>query len=291
MKNTKKYLIVSDLDGTLLTSDNKVTPETIKAVKKVVKAGNIFCIATGRSLKGSIDIYKQLGLNSLLINHNGSYISNPSNPNFNPIELSFSKEIAIKILKNHKVKEIVTNAFLEVKGTNYQLRKYENEALREVVLKYYHMDISGDSLQNLKNNPDNLDCDVYAIILYIKEDDSSLFDKLMYHIRNVSPCLQVRMIKIPSIGMMIEVNTFFADKSVGVNYLASYYGIPNDRILAFGDGDNDMRMLSYVKYGFAMKNGRDTAKMSARNITKHTNDENGVAWDLMYFMDNKENIS
>lgn len=277
MKNVKKYLIVSDLDGTLLGSNNCLSPETIETVKEVVKQGNIFCIATGRSLKGSIDIYNQLGLNSLLINHNGSYISNPSDPKFNPIELTFSKEIAIKILKNPKVKEIVTNAFLEVKGNNCQLTRYEDEALREVVLKYYHMDIVGDKLTNLNNDPDNLDRDVYAIILYIKEDDSSLFDKLMYHIRNVSPCLQVRMIKIQNVGMMVEINTSFADKSMGVNYLASYYGIPIDRILTFGDGDNDMGMLSNVKYGFAMKNGKDTAKMSARNITKYTNDQNGVA--------------
>ena len=50
-------------------------------------------------------------------------------------------------------------------------------------------------------------------------------------------------------------------------------------------------MLAEVKYGFAMKNGKDTAKMSARHITKYANDEDGVAWDLKYFMNNKDSIS
>lgn len=291
MKDKHKYLIVSDLDGTLLNRDSKLSDVTISTVKKVIKDGHIFCIATGRPLRGAIDIYNQLGLNSLLINHNGSYISNPSDEEFNPIELGFSKELAIKILKNPKVQEIITNAFLEVKGMNYQLKEYNDEKLREVLLKYYHMDIMDGSLLNLNNNPDNLNCDVYAILLYLKDDDTSLFDKIMYHIKNVSPCLQVRMIRIPEIGIMIEINTLFADKSMGVDFLMSYYGIPKDRVITFGDGDNDMHMLAKVKYGFAMKNGKDTAKMSARHITKYTNDNNGVAWDLKYFMDNKDSIS
>lgn len=291
MKDNQKYLIVSDLDGTLLNKKSELSSETISTIKKIIKDGHIFCIATGRPLRGSIDIYHQLGLNSLLINHNGSYISNPCDDKFNPIELCFSKDLAIKILKNSKIQEIITNAFLEVKGSNYQLKEYYDDLLWEILLKYYHMDIKDGSLINLNNNPDNLSCDVYAILLYLKSDDTSLFDKLMYHIKNISPYLQVRMIRIPSAGMMIEINTLFADKAMGVNYLASYYGIPKDRIITFGDGDNDMYMLAEVKYGFAMKNGKDTAKMSARHITKYDNDEDGVAWDLKYFMNNKDSIS
>ena len=294
--NNKKYLIVSDLDGTLLNSEGKLTPKTIKTVNNIVKKGHIFCIATGRSQEGSIDIYKQLGLNSLIINHNGSYIYNPSDENFSPVELVFSKDIVVKILENEKVQKTITNAYMKVRGKkhrilNYQLNDYKCDELRNDLIKYYHIDIYNDEFTYLHNNPKNLDSDVYVVSLYLKEDNPDLFDKLIYHIKNISPYLQVRMIKLPTEGLMVEINTHFADKSMGVNFLASYYGIPKDRIVAFGDGDNDMRMLSEAKYGFAMKNGRNTAKMSARHITKYSNNDDGVAWDLEYFMNNIEEIS
>lgn len=287
LKNNERYLIVSDLDGTLLNKKSELSEETIRTVKKIVADGHIFCIATGRPLRTSIDIYNKLGLKSLLINHNGSYISNPSDPKFKPIEAVFSKEVAIKILQNEKVQEIITNAFVEVEGPNYQWTTYHNEQLRQDILKYYHIDIHDPTLIDLKKDATNLKSDLYAMLLFVKDEDTNLFDKLVYYIKNISQCLQLRMIKIPNVGLMIEINTQFADKSMGVNYLTSYYGITKDKVLAFGDADNDMRMLSEVKYGFAMKNGKDTAKMSARNITKYTNDEDGVAWDINYFMENK----
>lgn len=291
MENKDRYLIVSDLDGTLLNNNSELSQTTINTIQEIVSEGHIFCIATGRPLRSSINIYNQLKLNSLLINHNGSYISNPTDPEFVPIQLVFSKEIAKKILGNPKVNSIITNAFLEVEGANYQwAQKEENLKLKDDLWKYYHIDIADNTLINLNKNPDNLKHDLYAMLLHIQDGNVNLFNKLMYHIKNISPNLQVRMIQLPKIGMMIEINTHFADKSMGVNYLTSYYGIPLDKVLAFGDADNDMRMLSKVKYGFAMSNGKDTAKMSARHITKYTNDEDGVSWDLKYFMKNKKEI-
>lgn len=291
MSNKEKYLIVSDLDGTLLNNNSELSETTIQTVKDLVKEGHIFCIATGRPLRSSLHIYQQLGLNSLLINHNGSYISNPSDEDFVPIQLVFNKEIAKQILSNSKIQEIITNAFLEVNGKNYQWCYTEKSLeFKDDLWKYYHIDVNDENLINLNKNPENIHHDLYALLLHVNDVDVNLFNKLMYHIKNISPYLQVRMIKIPNLGMMIEINTHFADKSVGVNYLTSYYGIPIDKVIAFGDADNDMRMLSKVKYGFAMSNGKDTAKMSARHITKFSNDKDGVSWDLKYFMKNKKQI-
>ena len=291
MQNQKKYLIISDLDGTLLNSEGKLSPTTVSYIKELTAQGHIFCIATGRPLRGSIDIYRELGLDSIMVNYNGSYISNPSDPNFSPLDLTFSKEIAQDILKTEEVRSIISNAFLESKDSEIQLTKFEDESLRQDFLKFYHVDILDESMTNLENNPDNLKHDINALLLYVDDNNVDRFDSLMFWIKNVSPYLQVRMINLPHSGIMVEVNTMFADKSMGLNFLASYYGIPKDRILAFGDGDNDMRMLSEAKYGFAMKNGRDTAKMSARHITKFTNNEDGVAWEIKYFMNHIDKIN
>ncbi len=286
----KKYLIISDLDGTLLNSNGKLTQNTIDTINNITDQGHIFCIATGRPKRGAIEIYNKLKLNSIMLNQNGAYISNPTDPTFSPIDFCFSKEIAKKILKIKEVREIISNAFLETRTYELQLTHIDNPDYAYDLLKYYHIDINNtDHLKSLNNNPDNLDVDVSALLLYIKSDDISQFDKIVYFVKNISPNLQLRMVNLPNCGFVVEINTMFTDKVMGLNYLASYYGIPSDRILTFGDGDNDMKMLQKAKYGFAMKNGRDTAKLTARHITKHTNDEDGVAWELKYFFDHLEN--
>ncbi|MDE5651525.1 MAG: HAD-IIB family hydrolase, partial [Ureaplasma sp.] len=275
----------------LLNNEGQLTKRTIEGVKKIVNDGNIFCIATGRSLLGSIDIYKQLGLNSLLINHNGSFISNPSDSTFNPIDLVFSKCIAQKILDEEKVKKYINNAFLECKNYTFKLNGIHSDDLKQDLSKYYHIDLNDSSIINLENDPFKIHTDPYAMFLYLDKNNIKYFDTIIYHIKNVSPCLNVRMINLPLSGYIVEINTIFGDKSMGVNYLSSYYGIPKDRIITFGDGENDIHMLNNVKYGIAMKNAKDAAKVIARHITKYKNYEDGVVWDLEYFMKNKESIS
>ena len=69
-----RYLIISDLDGTLLNNNVELDPLTIKVVKELVSRGHVFAIVTGRPPHGALDIYKKLGLKHLMINFNGSFI-------------------------------------------------------------------------------------------------------------------------------------------------------------------------------------------------------------------------
>jgi HAD superfamily hydrolase (TIGR01484 family) len=109
----KRYLIVSDLDGTLLRSDNTISKFSELIIKKLVRKGHIFCLSTGRPLRAAVQYYKQLGLNSLLLNFNGSYISNPSDKMFIPLNLGFSNEILRKIFFNKKILQWAKNILVE----------------------------------------------------------------------------------------------------------------------------------------------------------------------------------
>ncbi|GAA5414795.1 Cof-type HAD-IIB family hydrolase [Ureaplasma ceti] len=291
INNDKQYLIMSDLDGTLLNSKSQISDESVRCIKEVIKEGHIFCIATGRPTKGALPIYEKLGLDTVMVNYNGSCIVNPSDPKFSAINLTFHKDIAKKILTTPKILEVISNAFLETQDQEIIFKKYEDneisEEVRKDIYEFYHIDPLDRNNPCLNSDVNKLDSDVNALLLYVDTNDINKFDKLMYWVKNVSPYLQLRMIMLPSQGFMVEVNTNFADKSMGLNFLSSYYGIPKDRIIAFGDSDNDMRMLVEAKFGFAMKNGKETAKMSARHITKHTNNDDGVAWELEFFMKHK----
>src|SRR5699024_9009862 len=53
---------------------------------------------------------------------------------------------------------------------------------------------------------------------------------------------------------IIEIVKKGMNKAVGLHKIAHYFHIPKDRIIAFGDEDNDLEMIDYAGVGVAMDN-------------------------------------
>ncbi|MGV2516493.1 UNVERIFIED_CONTAM: Cof-type HAD-IIB family hydrolase, partial [Bacillus subtilis] len=66
------------------------------------------------------------------------------------------------------------------------------------------------------------------------------------------------------------------NKAVGLQKISEYYDVPRERIIAFGDEDNELEMLEFAGCGVAMGNGIDEFKQIANRRTA-TNEEDGVA--------------
>lgn len=64
-------------------------------------------------------------------------------------------------------------------------------------------------------------------------------------------------------------------KASGLKRLAERWGISPEQCAAFGDGGNDIEMLNYCGYSFAMENASETVKKAARYICP-SNEEDGV---------------
>ncbi|MDE6771035.1 MAG: HAD hydrolase family protein, partial [Muribaculaceae bacterium] len=73
-----------------------------------------------------------------------------------------------------------------------------------------------------------------------------------------------------------------SDKSVGIDRMIEYFGIPLSETMAFGDGDNDIGMLRHVAIGIAMGNAEDNVKQAADYVTTPAI-ENGVVNALQHF--------
>lgn len=72
------------------------------------------------------------------------------------------------------------------------------------------------------------------------------------------------------------------DKSVGIDKVLAYEGLSLDEAMAFGDGGNDVSMLSHVPCGIAMGNACEELKEVAAYVTASV-DEDGVARALRRF--------
>ena len=75
---------------------------------------------------------------------------------------------------------------------------------------------------------------------------------------------------------IIEVVHKGLSKAVGIDYIAKEMGIPRERIIAFGDEDNDLEMIDYAGVGVAMANGISELKNIANEVTLSNNDD-GIA--------------
>lgn len=79
-----------------------------------------------------------------------------------------------------------------------------------------------------------------------------------------------------SVQQLLELSHRAAGKHSGVRYVAEQLGLAPKQIAAFGDGDNDVDMLTYVGCGIAVENASPACLAAAKFITRHHR-EDGVA--------------
>ena len=74
----EKTLYVTDLDGTLLNRQDRVSPFSIRTINELVKKGMLFTYATARSLVSASKVTEGLSTNIPVIAYNGAFILQPS---------------------------------------------------------------------------------------------------------------------------------------------------------------------------------------------------------------------
>lgn len=266
--NTKPYLIALDLDGTLLKDDKTISNESIEIVQRLKSEGHQVCISTGRPYRSSAIYYEQLKLDSPIVNFNGAFVHHPQDKSWGRFHTSLDLN-AVKDIIEISEKYHVHNILAEIIDDVYF--HYHDEQLIDV----FSM---GDPKVTVGDLRSTLGEDVTSILIHAKEEDvprirsylSDVHAEVVDHRRWAAPFHVIEIIKK---GI---------NKAVGLEKISKYYGIPKDRIIAFGDEDNDTEMIQFAGHGVAMGNAIPLIKETANHITK-SNEENGIAEFLKDF--------
>jgi Cof subfamily protein (haloacid dehalogenase superfamily) len=80
----------------------------------------------------------------------------------------------------------------------------------------------------------------------------------------------------------VEMMNPKANKANGLRKLAEETGVAMSDVLAMGDGENDVEMLTSAGIGVAMGNGAERIRSAAKHVAP-TNDEDGVSWAVERF--------
>lgn len=118
-----------------------------------------------------------------------------------------------------------------------------------------------------------------------------LVDKINYFFSDSQERLRAKaaldargdVIVTSSFSNNLEINGLGATKGEAIARLADYLGLAHGQTMGFGDGDNDMTMMTMSGIGVAMGNAVDSLKEKADYVTV-SNDEDGVAAALEHFL-------
>lgn len=269
-------MIALDLDGTLLTDKKIISEKTKATILKAKKDGHIVVIATGRPHRASIEFYHQLGLDTPMVNFNGALIHHPTDQKWDALHSPLPNRTAKKIIET--CYELDVNNILAEIGDEIYLDRYDKE-----LIDIFHA-AGQDHPLNIGSIKANLKEDPTSLLIHPKPDHINT-------LRNELDAQHAAVIEHRKWGApwhVIEIVRKGMNKAVGLKKIAHYYHIPQDRVIAFGDEDNDLEMIEYAGVGVAMGNGIEELKTLAKHVAG-TNEEDGIGFFLEEYLNLSKN--
>lgn len=262
MNNIK--LVISDLDGTLLNEDKKVTKENIAAIKTLRDKGIKFGIATGRNYEVINKLLPLLGIDDLVdvkVCLNG-----------NVVEINEKKKVFYKLTN-----EELTYAYINSKQFNdisfvvgdgekkvFHVNKINKQV--EELSKYNYWPIVIEDMDNWIKDKTPLEC------MYVGNND--YLNKIYDEVKK----LEKDNLHFAKTGIRtFEIFNKNVSKSNGLMSICKELNIDLSNVLSLGDSENDLDMIINCGVGVAMLNAMDNIKEKADYITKFDNNNSGVA--------------
>lgn len=244
-------LFVTDIDGTLLSPGSAVSAKNVAAVQAMVAAGVKVVIATGRMYSAALTVAAQLGVSVPIIAYNGALIKSSS-----------GEEIHAQYIDEEKVLALVN--FFEDYG--WGLQSYSDDILYvpernsgvefyETMLKVTAVEVGWDGLrERLKNVPK---------LLSVSDTPEEVIHRLNETTKFFSGQIEITR----SAPRFTEFMKLGVSKASAIKILAEKYGVDNSEILAIGDSENDLPMITAVGCGVAMGNAVEVVKAACPRIT------------------------
>lgn len=252
-------LVVSDLDGTLLNAEHKLTESTVDAVKALVEQGVQFMLATGRHYQDVYLIAQQLDIDMCLITSNGARVHNSAG------ELLYENHMPSHLVK--KVLEL--SAEFDVHRNLYQQDFWLVEEPHEALLAIHHesgfeyniTDFSAIDLAHIDK-------------IYFTAEHDKLVELEFLLKQHLSEALYITFTS----PEYLEVMNLGVSKGQALKMVLKQRAISFQEVMALGDGMNDVEMLNLVGHAVVMHNASDQVKMRLPHAKlAQSNAKDGVA--------------
>lgn len=263
-------ILVSDLDETLLNDDGTVHADNLAAIKTAVAHGFKFVPNTGRSFNSVQALLKTLGLydqaGQYVISYNGAAIvENKDNQVL--LTRGMDRELAAQIFRAGLVNDQVDVHIYTVDTLFiYNISPTDKQYMAERGVPYELM--ASDDLAFLANEQP-----VMKVIF--EHPDQAVREQIRDAVLAAVGADAVEATF--SSSRYVEFNTKGVDKGSASLLLGEKLGIQRDEIIAAGDNNNDLKMLTAVGLGVSVANGIPAVQEAAAVVTERTNNEGAIA--------------
>lgn len=254
-----------DIDGTLVNFQGKMPDSAKQALKQVKSNGHQIVICSGRSVCQIYPWLLDMGFDGLIAaagayveyNHQVVYRHHIDKKTvvrvcslLQEAEAAYSAQAESRIVVTRKSGELLEKRFRAMhvgeevsKHVTANMEIDDELALRSDVEKFNYFN-SKIPLAEVRRRLE--DCDVTSMSFNIPTDGDG------------------------------EISARGINKALGIQKYIEHVGIAREDTIAFGDGANDLDMLSYAQVGVAMGNAFDEIKEHADYVTTGI-DEDGIA--------------
>jgi len=259
MSGRRIRLVLSDVDGTLITHGKVLTERSIEAVRRLHEAGVHFAITSGRPPRGMAMLIEPLRLTGPIAAFNGGVIVQPD----------------LHVLEQWCVAADVvqpTIALLESFGLTTWLYRGSEWYVRDPTGT--HVDSESSTVQfapTVVGSYDGLDEDV-AKIVGVSDDHDAVAAALAGERGRFGDQVSASS----SQAYYVDVTHPRANKGDVLRFLSEHYDIPREEIAAIGDMPNDVLMFALAGTSIAMGQSSGEVQRAARHVTA-ANDDDGFA--------------
>lgn len=265
-----KTLYVSDLDGTLLTSDMKISENSLNIINTLINEGMIFTYATARSISSASIVAKGLSTKHPIIAYNGAFIVEPESrkimakEDFNRTQTEVVKEI---LYQNH-ISPLVYS-FVEGKERVSWIPNEENEGKR-----HYIDSRKGDKrLRSVALEEELYDGDVFYFTCIGGKEELEPAYQILKDNENYTCTFQPEIYRDE---YWLEIMPRKATKANAILKLKELLGC--DKIVSFGDAINDIPMFQISDECYAVENAVEELKKMATAVIESNNNDGVAKW-------------
>jgi len=259
-------LVVSDVDGTLVTHDKRLTDGARRAVQRLHAASVGFTITSSRPPVGMRFLIEPLGITLPVGPFNGSSIVDPQ---LNPIE-------------QHLIPAAAAQRSLDVLtefGVDIWLFTNEQWIIRRDDGKYVPHE--RDTIQFDPTFADDFAPFLGTACKIVGASaDAALLERCEIAMQQA---LGAQAFAIRSQSYYLDITPPGQDKGTFVQAMAKRLGISTDAIATIGDMQNDLAMFRTSGFSIAMGNATDDVKKQASHVTG-SNENEGFAGAIEFIL-------
>ena len=265
-----RTLYLTDLDGTLLRSDERVSEYTRNIINRFIQSGGCFSYATARSLVTASKVTDGLTAEFPVICYNGAFIIGNKSKEVLRSNYFTQEETALirRILTEHNILPIVY-AYIDEKERFSFIEHNISDGMR-----FFLDSRLGDIRRRIAINEDDLySGDVFYVSCISDENELAPVYENFKSYRQFQ-CIYQK--DIYSGAQWCEILPKNATKANAALQLKETLNC--DKLIVFGDGRNDLSLFSIADESYAMSNAVPELKKIATAVIGSNNDDSVAKW-------------